>query len=144
MKSRKPWTSDIADEIRSEIARMGDAARGAFAEVRQPVRVPTEKEKLVAFLQMPREQRQQMFAEMGPEEYGNFITDNLTSATKLLGPEAGRELMAYMYADGIDQQSLDGVQNEAQQFLTMLSEDPEQSQGYLEQELLQADAEDNA
>lgn len=125
--------------MQEEVARMAEAARVTLGEAMPPPKRVTQKDKLLQFLEMPREQRQQLYAQMGPEQYAEFLTENLSRATELLGPRAGKELMAYMYADGAESAELDSAYQEAVGFLQMLA-GPE-AESFLEQELLKEEDE---
>lgn len=118
--NRKHWSQTIADDLRAEAARMSEAARGVFADIRQKPRTLTVRERTSQFLNMTREQRQQAYADMGPQEYARFLDDNMNNLISMIGP-AAQSLMPYFYADGVPQQQAQDPAVEAEDYLTKLA-----------------------
>ena len=101
---------------------MADATASVFADVRPKPRRLGPKERVAQFLSMDRQSRQQLYSEMGPEQYAEYLDDNMTQLVNMIGP-AARNLMPYFYADGIPmQQSAIGGEAEAQQYLQALAD----------------------
>jgi len=99
MVDRKHWTQVIGDELQNELGQMAEATRGVFSDVRPKPRRMSPKERVARFLSMGRAQRQQLFADMGPEAYSEFLDDNVNQLVNMIGP-AAKNLMPYFYADG--------------------------------------------
>jgi hypothetical protein len=119
--SRKHWTETIATELRKELGQMAEVTKGVFADVRPKPRRMSPKEKVAQFLSMPREQRQQLYADLGPEQYAEFIDENMNSLVNMIGP-AAKNLMPYFYADEAPQEVAADSEAQAQQYLQGLAD----------------------
>lgn len=133
MGKKQHWTESLAEELKAELSQMAEAGRLVFADLRPPERKPSRQQRVTEFLQMTREQRQQLYANMGPEEYARFLDDNMNDLVNTIGPAASK-VLPYLYADGIPQQDFQSAEQEAQNFLSKIADG--QFAEELEQELI--------
>lgn len=113
----KPWTEALSEQLQRDLNRLREAASNVFSDFRPKQRPPTRRERVQAFLSMTRDERLQLFSEMGPEEYGKFILKGLEDLEAMIGP-AAKNLLPYFYADGIPLEAVGQSAEEVQQILT--------------------------
>jgi hypothetical protein len=118
---RSHWTQVIGDELKTELGQIAEATRGVFADVRPRPRRLTSKERVAQFLSMGRDQRQQLYADMGPEAYSAFLDDNMNQLVNMIGP-AAKNLMPYFYGDGAPQEAVVDTEATATQYLQGLAD----------------------
>lgn len=133
MSRKQHWTEALADELKTELGQLSEAGKLVFSDLHPPAREPSRQQRVTQFLQMTRQERQQMYANMGPEEYAKFIDDSMNDLVGMIGPAASK-VMPYLYADGIPQQQFQSAEQEAQSFLEKITTG--QFQDELEEELL--------
>lgn len=115
------WTEAIADDLRKELDAVSEAARSTFAEVRRLPKKPSTRERLRSFMNMDKQERLALFAQMGPEQYGQFLRKNMDDLVKLVGPQAN-VLYPYFYADGIGQAAVEDDVNSLEAQLNSILE----------------------
>lgn len=121
--SDKHWTELLRESIAAELNELAAEAKNIFSDIRPRPRKLSRRERVAQFLSMTREQRQQLYAEMGPEEYGAFVQRNLDDLVSLIGP-AANALLPYFYADGMPLEAVsESAADIEQQLTSMLPED---------------------
>lgn len=98
MPRDRHWMEQLRQSLRLELADLSDTIRGVLREPIPPPKTPSVRDRVAAFLGMPREQRLALAAQLGPEGYRQWVDSHMTDLVSLVGP-AAHHLLPYFYAD---------------------------------------------
>jgi hypothetical protein len=94
----------IADKLRERIDAQAAQVAGFFhEEAAQAPRGPTPRQRAAKFIQMTQEEKQQLFLETEPGQWGNFVQKEMDNAIDHFGPAVAQ---AYpFFASGLPPQT---------------------------------------
>ncbi len=98
-RKRKHYIDELADDLREDLEWFKDDIIEAFADV-APIggvqRLPPIKDRVQSYLEMSPQQRQQMFMELGPDGYKEFVQQAVTDLTSVYGANASAAMTWFM------------------------------------------------
>jgi len=124
-RRHKHWLDELSDDLREDMELFKEDIIGAFADV-APIggfkRSPPIKDRVQSYLEMTPQRRQELFMELGPEGYSEFVQSAVNDLVRVYGANASAAMSWFM---GVGpEQSQDGAGVPAEQaeldIITML------------------------
>ncbi len=98
-RRRKHWMDELSDDIRDDLELFKEDIIEAFADV-TPLggfqRAPPVKERIQSYLEMTPQSRQQLFLELGPEGYTEFVQSAVQDLVRVYGANASTAMSWFM------------------------------------------------
>ena len=98
-RRRKHFIDELADDLREDIVLFKEDIIEAFSDV-APIggvqRLPPIKDRVQSYLEMSPQQRQQMFMELGPDGYKEFVQQAMTDLVSVYGANASGAMSWFM------------------------------------------------
>ena len=124
-RRRKHWLDELSDDLREDMEMFKEDIIEAFSDV-APVggfrRAPPIKQRIQSYLEMTPQQRQEMFLELGPEGYTEFVQNAVNDLVSVYGANASAAMSWFMGVGPEQSQGGQGVSPEQSELdiITML------------------------
>lgn len=88
-RKRQHWMDEISQSLRQRMEEaIPSVSEGVMGDAPLGYKPPNADNEVKTFLNMPPEQRQQLFQAMGPETYRDWSTSMMSKLTTRFGPAA--------------------------------------------------------
>jgi len=133
MASKRHWMDEIVDSLRQRITdTIPVVAEGVRGDTPFGYTPPNPTDEVKSFLNMPPQQRQQLFITMGPEKYQQWSTHMMKELTTRFGPAAqmlmpmleGAPIESLATGQGLDGDGSMGVASAQAELTDILGFDP--------------------
>lgn len=95
----KHWLDELSDDLRDDLVEFKEDIIEAFADV-APLggvqHAPPIKARVQSYLEMTPQSRQELFLELGPEGYTEFIQNAVNDLVKVYGANASAAMSWFM------------------------------------------------
>ena len=98
-RRRRHWLDELSDDLRDDVELFKEDIIEAFAGV-APLgggqRAPPIKDRVQSYLEMSPQRRQEMFMQLGPEGYSEFVQGAVSDLVSVYGANASAAMAWFM------------------------------------------------